>query len=163
MQVAQLIKANVGLEVAFVEIEGWDTHANQGGAVGTMADRLIDFSRGIASLFADLGDRAEDVLLLTMSEFGRAARQNGNRGTDHGHATCFFTVGGNVKGGRVLGHWPGLAPEHLFEDRDLAVTTDFRDVFAEAAARHFGLPPERLKDVFPNYSVDSGRFGGFCA
>src|SRR6185312_1451236 len=161
MQVAQLIKADVGLEVAFVEMDGWDTHVNQGGAFGTMSDRLIDFSRGIASLFADLGDRGQDVLLLTMSEFGRAARQNGNRGTDHGHATCFFAVGGNVHGGRVLGHWPGLAPEKLFEERDLAVTTDFRDVFAEAAVRHFGLEPERLKDVFPNYSVDSDRFRGF--
>ncbi len=110
LQVAQLIKANVGLEVAFVELEGWDTHNNQGGAYGQLAGRLHDLSRAIAALHTDLGDRMEDVLLLTMSEFGRAARQNGGRGTDHGHGTCFFALGGGVNGGRVLGKWPGLAP-----------------------------------------------------
>ena len=112
LQVAQLIKANVGLEVAFVEMDGWDTHANQGAAGGQLAGRLKDFSRGVAALYTDLGDRMSDVLLLTMSEFGRAARQNGNRGTDHGHATCFFALGGGVKGGRVLGDWPTLAPRN---------------------------------------------------
>ncbi len=110
LQVAQLIKANVGLEVAFVELEGWDTHNNQGGANGQLAGRLHDLSQAIAAFHADLGDRMDDVLLLTMSEFGRAARQNGGRGTDHGHGTCFFALGGGVNGGRVLGKWPGLAP-----------------------------------------------------
>jgi uncharacterized protein (DUF1501 family) len=162
LQVAQLIKAGVGLEVAFVETDGWDTHVNQGGPVGPLAGRLHDLSHGIAALYSDLGDRMADVLVLTMSEFGRAARQNGNRGTDHGHGTCFFAVGGNVKGGRVLGEWPGLAPERLFEQRDLAVTTDFRDVFAEAAVRHFGLPVEALAKVFPNHQADAKNFRGFC-
>lgn len=162
LQVAQLIKANVGLEVAFVEVDGWDTHANQGNANGQLAGRLHDFSRGIVALHTDLGDRMSDVLILTMSEFGRAARQNGNRGTDHGHATCFFALGGSVQGGKVLGQWPGLAPEHLFENRDLAVTTDFRDVFGEACVKHFGLDQAGLAKVFPNYRVDAKNFRGFC-
>lgn len=159
-QVAQLIKANVGLEVAFVEMDGWDTHANQGGAGGQLAGRLHDFSRAIAAFHTDLGDRMSDVLLLTMSEFGRAARQNGNRGTDHGHGTCFFALGGGVKGGKVLGKWPGLAPDKLFEARDLAVTTDFRDVFAEVAAKHCGASGEGLEKIFPKYKVQPKNFVG---
>jgi uncharacterized protein (DUF1501 family) len=162
LQVAQLIKANVGLEVAFVEMDGWDTHANQGAATGQLAGRLHDFSGAIAAFHRDMGDRMGDVLLLTMSEFGRAARQNGNRGTDHGHGTCFFALGGNVNGGRVLGKWPGLAPEALFEQRDLAVTTDFRSVFAEAGVRHFGVRGDDLGKVLPNYSIDAGQFPGIC-
>jgi uncharacterized protein (DUF1501 family) len=162
MQVAQLIKAEVGLEVAFVEMDGWDTHANQGAATGQLAGRLRDFSRGIAALHRDLGERMSDVMVLTMTEFGRAARQNGNRGTDHGHASCFFALGGNVSGGKVLGQWPGLAPEKLFEQRDLAVTTDFRDVFAELAVRQFGLGREEVGAVFPNYAVKDGSFRGVC-
>jgi len=97
-----------------------------------------------------------------MSEFGRAARQNGNRGTDHGHGTCFFAVGGKINGGRVLGDGPGLAPENLFESRDLAVTTDFRDVFAEAGVRHFGVAQPDLGKVFPGYRPDPGKFRDFC-
>jgi uncharacterized protein (DUF1501 family) len=162
LQVAQLIKADVGLEAAFVETEGWDTHVNQGGANGQLAGRLYDFSRGLAALHADLGDRMSDVLVLTMSEFGRAARQNGNRGTDHGHGTCFFALGGNVAGGKVLGKWPGLGSEQLFEGRDLAVTTDYRDVFAEAAVRHLGVPLDALDRVFPKHKVEAAKFRGFC-
>ncbi|MDB5333598.1 MAG: hypothetical protein JWP03_4749 [Phycisphaerales bacterium] len=158
MQAAQLIKADLGLEIACVEMDGWDTHANQGGAGGQLAGRLHDFSRTIAAFRTDLGDRMNDVLVLTMSEFGRAARQNGNRGTDHGHATAFFALGGPVRGGKVLGEWPTLAPEKLFEERDLAVTTDFRDVFAEVCLRHLGLAPDALGKVFPNYRVDAAKF-----
>jgi uncharacterized protein (DUF1501 family) len=162
LQIAQLIKADVGLEVAFVEMDGWDTHANQGAANGQLAGRLHDFSTAIAALHADLGDHMNDVLLLTMSEFGRAARQNGNRGTDHGHGTCFFALGGNVNGGRVLGKWPGLAPEKLFEDRDLAVTTDFRSVFAEVSQRHFGVSADAIGKVLPNFQANETGFPGIC-
>jgi uncharacterized protein (DUF1501 family) len=162
LQVSQLIKAEVGLEVAFVELEGWDTHNNQGGANGALAGRLHDFSGAIAALHTDLGDRMSDVLLLTMTEFGRAARQNGNRGTDHGHGSCFFALGGGVHGGRVLGKWPGLGPEKLFEERDLAVTTDFRAVFAEVCARHFGAKLDQLNGVLPNYHVNEKEFPGIC-
>ncbi len=157
-QIAQLIKANVGLEVAFAEVGGWDTHVRQGGAQGTLSNRLKEFGQALAALYTDLGDRMSDVVILTMSEFGRTVRQNGNGGTDHGHATCFFALGGNVNGGKVLGQWPGLAPEQLNENRDLAVTTDFRDVFGEVAQRHLGV--QDLGVVFPEYTTGPNRFRG---
>ena len=148
-QVAQLIKADVGLEVAFVDIGGWDTHAGQGNERGQLAYRLADFSHGLAALVRDLGDGMQDVLVLTMSEFGRTVRENGNRGTDHGHATAMLVLGGAVRGGRVYGRWPGLAPEQLFEERDLAVTTDFRQLFAEVAFKHLSVPRE--SKIFPGF------------
>lgn len=162
-QVAQLIKADVGLEVAFVEIGGWDTHANQGAATGALANRLGELGSGLVALHRDLGSRMSDVLVLTMSEFGRTARQNGNRGTDHGHGTAFFALGGTVRGGRVLGRWPGLAPDRLFEGRDLAITTDYRDFFAEACVRHMGVPAAELPQVFPAHQGGVGKFAGFLA
>jgi uncharacterized protein (DUF1501 family) len=100
----------------------------------------------------------QDVVLLTMTEFGRTARENGNRGTDHGHASFAFVLGGDVRGGRVHGRWPGLAPDRLYEGRDLAITTDFRDVLGEVLARHLGAPD--LSRVFPGYAVSSSRFPG---
>ena len=128
-EIAQLIKADVGMEIAFADVGGWDTHVNQGAATGQLANRLTDFAQSIAAIVTDLGDRMENVVILTMSEFGRMARENGNGGTDHGHAGAMFVVGGPVKGGKVHGKWPGLAPEQLYEGRDLALTTDFRAVF----------------------------------
>jgi uncharacterized protein (DUF1501 family) len=157
-QIAQLIKANVGLEIAFADIGGWDTHVNQGGATGQLAQRLTDFSRSIAALVTDLGDRMGDVTILTMSEFGRMAKENGNGGTDHGHAGALFVIGGDVKGGRVHGQWPGLEPEQLYEGRDLALTTDFRTVFSEVAARHLGAT--RLDAIFPGYSTPESAWLG---
>ncbi|HVF85147.1 MAG TPA: DUF1501 domain-containing protein, partial [Abditibacteriaceae bacterium] len=154
-QIAQLIKADLGVEVAFAESGGWDTHVNQGAAQGQLSRRLQEFGDGLAALYADLGDRMNEVVILTMSEFGRTARQNGNGGTDHGHATCFLALGGNVRGGKVLGDWPGLAPEQLNEGRDLAVTTDFRDVFGEVAQRHLGVTD--LSAVFP-YRTKKSKF-----
>src|SRR6478672_1460479 len=116
MQIAQLVKANVGLEIAFADVGGWDMHVNQGGATGQLSARLTDFSQSIAALVTDLGDKMGDVVILTMSEFGRTVRQNGNGGTDHGHASALFVIGGNVHGGkRVFGKWPGLEPEQLYE------------------------------------------------
>jgi uncharacterized protein (DUF1501 family) len=149
-QVAQLIKADVGLEIAFADIGGWDTHVNQGAVQGQLAQRLDDFAQSIAALTADLGDRMEDVVILTMSEFGRMARQNGNGGTDHGHAGAMFVIGGSVSGKKVHGTWPGLAPEQLYERRDLALTTDFRTVFAEIATRHLGAT--KLDQLFPGFA-----------
>src|SRR6185436_195785 len=107
----------------------WDHHVNEGSATGQLANRLDDLSRCIAALVRDLGDRMADTLIVTMSEFGRAVSENGSRGTDHGHGNAMFVIGGSVKGGRVYGKWPGLGPEQCYEGRDLAVTTDFRDVF----------------------------------
>ena|SRR5437867_1708040 len=149
LTIAQLIKANVGLEVAFTDIGGWDTHANQGSSRGQLANRLKDFGDGLYALYRDLGDRMGHVVILTMTEFGRAIRQNGSGGTDHGHASCAFVAGGVVKGGKVYGRWPGLASQQLFEGRDLALTTDFRDVFAEVLIKHMGA--KNLSKVFPQY------------
>jgi uncharacterized protein (DUF1501 family) len=157
-----LIKANVGVQVAFAEVDGWDTHANQGGAKGQLATRLGGFAQALAALHQDLGDRMADVVVVTMSEFGRAVHQNGNRGTDHGHGTCFFAMGGSVKGGKVYGDWPTLAPDKLFQNRDLAITTDFRDVFGEITSRHFGVPMSAMPQLFPQYAVDPQRFRNFC-
>ena len=157
-QIAQLSKANLGVEVAFAELGGWDTHINQGAAQGQLATRLDDFARGIAALTTDLGDRMEDTVVLTMSEFGRAINENGNRGTDHGHGNAMLVMGGGVRGGQVFGKWPGLAVPHRFEGRDLAVTTDFRDVFAEIVVRHLGVAD--AKPIFPGYDVQASRFPG---
>ena len=158
-QIAQLIKAGVGLEVAFAEIGGWDTHSNQGGARGQLANNLRDFGQSIAALAADLGKRMDDVVILTMSEFGRTARENGTRGTDHGHANAMFVLGNSVKGGKVYGDWKGLTNDKLYEGRDLDVTTDFRDVFGEIAYKHLGN--KNLDKVFPNYSASPNKFRGF--
>ena len=156
-QIAQLVKADVGLEVAFAEAGGWDTHANQGGSIGELARRLDDFGRGIAALTRDLGDRMADVVILTMSEFGRAVAENGNRGTDHGHGNAMMIIGGqHVRGGRVYGRWPGLAREQRYDRRDLEVTTDFRSVFAEVVRGHLGVTDTRT--IFPKFA-DTARLG----
>jgi uncharacterized protein (DUF1501 family) len=148
-QIAQLIKADVGLEVAFAETGNWDHHAQEGAAIGQLANRLADFAGGIAALVRDLGDRMADVMILTMSEFGRTVAENGNRGTDHGHGNAMMVIGGGVRGGRIYGRWPGLAREQRYEGRDLAVTTDFRTVFAEVARGHLGLT--NTPHVFPGF------------
>lgn len=146
-QIAQLLKANLGIEAAFADIGGWDTHQNQGGAEGQLANRLHDLSGSISAFWKDMGNDADNVTLVTMSEFGRTARQNGTGGTDHGHANVMLVLGGQVRGGKVYGKWPGLERENLNEGRDLYVTTDFRSVLGEAACRTLGV--ERLDRVFP--------------
>jgi uncharacterized protein (DUF1501 family) len=138
-QIAQLIRADVGLEIAFADVGGWDTHVAQGREQGQLANRLRDFAAALAAFARDLGDGMSDVVVLTMSEFGRTVFENGNRGTDHGHGTAMLAFGGNVKGGRVYGRWPGLEREHLVEGRDLPVTTDFRTLFSEVAHAHLNL------------------------
>jgi uncharacterized protein (DUF1501 family) len=148
-QIAQLIKADVGLEIAFAESGNWDHHVNEGAANGQIGVRLDDFARGIAALVRDLGDRMDDVVVLTMSEFGRAVAENGSRGTDHGHGNAMMVIGGKVRGGKVYGRWPGLDPEQRYEGRDLSVTTDFRTVFAEVVQGHLGLTS--VEHVFPGF------------
>ncbi|MGA9528872.1 MAG: DUF1501 domain-containing protein [Terriglobales bacterium] len=148
-QLAQLIKANVGVQVAFADIGGWDHHVNEGSTQGQIANVLGDFSQSIAAFWTDLGDLGEDTVVVTMSEFGRTARENGNRGTDHGHANVMFVLGGPVRGGRVYGRWPGLDQSQLYEGRDLAVTTDFRLVLSEVVSRYLGN--KDLKVVFPGF------------
>ncbi|MEP7214197.1 MAG: DUF1501 domain-containing protein [Acidobacteriota bacterium] len=160
MQVAQLIKAGVGMEVAFVDTgQVWDTHVNQGGPQGQLANLFRDFGLAIAAFATDLGGRMDDIVLLTMSEFGRTARENGSRGTDHGHGNAMMVLGNSVKGGKVYGEWKGLKPDQLNEGRDVAVTTDFRDVFAEIAARHLGS--KDLRAIFPKFAADQKNFRGF--
>ena len=159
-EIARLAKSDVGLEIAFAESTNWDHHVNEGAATGQIANRLDDFARGIAALAEDLGDRMADTIILTMSEFGRAVMENGSRGTDHGHGNAMFVIGGGVKGGAVYGKWPGLAVNDRFEGRDLAVTTDFRDVFGEVIARHLGADRKTTSAVFPGYPIDQSRFRG---
>jgi uncharacterized protein (DUF1501 family) len=151
-QIAQLIKADVGVEMAFADIGGWDHHVNETGqraSEGQLATLLREYGQALSAFWQDMGGRMADVALVTMSEFGRTARENGNRGTDHGHANCMFAMGGSIRGGKIYGRWPGLAKEQLYEGRDLALTTDFRDVLGELVARHMGSPT--LQDVFPGY------------
>jgi uncharacterized protein (DUF1501 family) len=161
-QIARLIKADVGMEVAFTDVGGWDTHVNEVGATpvqGQLANLLSEFGKSVAAFCQDMGDRMADVTVVTMSEFGRTARENGNRGTDHGHANYMMALGGGIHGGKVYGDWPGLAQEQLYEQRDLKLTTDFRDVLSELVARHLGNP--KIASVFPGYV--GFRFPGLLA
>jgi len=155
-QLAQLIKADLGVQVAFADIGGWDHHVNEGSTQGQIANVLREFSQSLSAFWIDLGDLGNDTVVVTMSEFGRTARENGNRGTDHGHANVMFVMGGPVKGGRVYGQWPGLDQSKLYEGRDLAVTTDFRRVLGEAVSVHLGN--ERLDQVFPGFDTRRTQF-----
>lgn len=150
--IARLIKADAGLEAAWIDSYGWDTHRQQGRTEsGELPRRLDELGQTLAAFRADLGEHLERVVVLVMSEFGRTARENGTGGTDHGHGTVMLLLGGGLQGGRVYGDFPGLAAEHLYEGRDLAVTTDFRDVLAEICERHL-----RVADptpLFPGYAL----------
>ena len=157
-QIAQLIRADLGLEIAFTDVGGWDTHVNQGADEGQLAQRLRDFGSSLAAFATDLGDRMADVMVLTMSEFGRTVAENGNRGTDHGHATAMFALGGGTRGGKVHGSWPTLDPAERFQGRDLAVTTDFRDLFGEILVGHLGATD--LEKVFPGHVSTRERWPG---
>ncbi len=155
-QIAQLLKANLGVEAAFADVGGWDTHQNQGGATGQLANRLREFADSLAAFWRDMGEGAEQITLVTMSEFGRTAHQNGTGGTDHGHANVMFVLGGSVKGGEVYGRWPGLGSDQLNEGRDLTVTTDFRSVLAEASAHCLGT--RHVQAVFPGSQLDQASY-----
>ena len=155
-QLAQLIKANLGVQVAFADIGGWDHHVNEGSTEGQLANVLGDFSKSLAAFWTDVGDLREDTVVVTMSEFGRTAHENGNRGTDHGHANVMFVLGGPVKGGKVYGRWPGLDQSQLYEGRDLALTTDFRQVIGEAVTQHMGN--KNLSTVFPGFENQPEKF-----
>jgi uncharacterized protein (DUF1501 family) len=145
-QVARLIKADAGVEAAFAEIGGWDHHQNE---TGQMFGLLRQFGAALGAFCQDMGDRMEDIVLVTMSEFGRTAEENGNMGTDHGHGDLMMVLGGPVRGGKIYGKWPGLEKEQLYEGRDLAVTTDFRAVLSELVSGHLGQ--KNLSQVFPKY------------
>ncbi|HWS71977.1 MAG TPA: DUF1501 domain-containing protein [Thermoanaerobaculia bacterium] len=157
-QIAQLIKSDVGLEIAFTDVGGWDTHA---GEERQLANNLRTFAEAIAAFARDPGSRMSDIVLVSMSGFGRTVRENGNRGTDHGHANVMLLLGGGVKGGRVAGKWPGLDAAQLFENRDLAVTTDFRDIFGELLTKHLGVPS--LTNVFPRFDTSPAKWRNVLA
>ncbi len=149
-QVAFLIKSEVGLEVAFAESGGWDTHVQQGTRTGSFARRADDLARSIAAFWQDLGTHRDDVVLMTMTEFGRTVAENGSSGTDHGHGSCLFVLGADIDGGKVHGDFPGLSKSALYEGRDLPVVTDFRSVFTEVAGQHLGLA--KGTELFPGWS-----------
>jgi uncharacterized protein (DUF1501 family) len=157
-QIGQLLKAEVGVEVLFVDCGGWDNHVNEGGVQGQLSNLLKDLGQGLAAFHQDMGDRMQNIVFVTMSEFGRTAKENGNRGTDHGHANCMFLMGGDVKGGQVYGKWPGLNDHQLNEGRDLALTTDFRSVLGEVLSKHIGV--KDLKTVFPGFDNNRAKFPG---
>jgi len=149
--VAQLIKADVGLEVACVDIGGWDTHMGEGGADGGELPRLLqEFGEGLAAFHLDMQDRMGHITVVTMSEFGRRVQENSSHGTDHGHGNAMILMGGGVQGGKVYADWPGLALDRRYGPGDLAVTTDFRDVLGELVQKRLGNP--ELDVVFPNYT-----------
>jgi len=148
-QLARLMQRNPRLQLAFMQLGGWDTHVNQGAAEGQLARRLQPLGEGLAQLVAGLGPLWRDTVVVVLSEFGRTARENGNHGTDHGHGNLMWVLGGAVNGGKVYGDWPGLSATALHEGRDLAVTTDFRSVLARICGQHLRLPDRRLEAVFP--------------
>jgi len=155
-EIARLIKSGMPVEIAFTELGGWDTHAYQGGTNGLMARNLQQFAHGIAAFYRDLGNRMKDVLILTLSEFGRTVRENGNRGTDHGHANVMFALGGKIQGGKVYGQWPGLESRLLYEGRDLDLTTDFRNVCADVLFHHLGV--RDFSHIFPDFQPSTNLF-----
>jgi uncharacterized protein (DUF1501 family) len=148
-QIAQLIKMDVGLEVAFAESGGWDTHFNQGTEAGVFARNVTDLSNSMTAFWNDMGAYQDDVTIMTMTEFGRTVRQNGTGGTDHGRGSCNFILGNDVSGGMVHGKVNTLARENLEDGRDLAVTTDFRAVFSEVANRHLKINGNNV--LFPDW------------
>lgn len=161
-QIGQLIKSEVGLEVAFTDIGGWDTHVNQGAPnqqFGALNRNLRDLGDTLGAFAQDMGPRMDNILVLTMTEFGRTVRQNGTGGTDHGHGSCMFALGAGVKGGKVYGDLPKLNSTNLYEGRDVPVTTDFRDVFAEVLSRH--MNDSNLAPVLPGYPVNKSKFLNF--
>ena len=148
-QIAQLIKMEVGLEVAFTECGGWDTHYNQGVETGVFARNVTDLSEAIAAFWTDMSGYQDDVTLMTMTEFGRTVKQNGTGGTDHGRGSCLFILGNDVNGGIVHGDMPSLAKENLEDGRDVPVTTDFRSVFSEVADTHLKIHDDKV--LFPEW------------
>lgn len=157
--IARLIKGGVGLRIAMTDCGGWDTHQRQGAVNGQLANNLADLGGSIAAFMDDLGTLSKDVCVVTMTEFGRTVKENGNGGTDHGHGSVMFLVGEKVIGRQVRSRWTPLNPELLYEGRDLPVTTDFRDVWCEVFTSHLGIPD--AQSVFPDFSASTKMVGLF--
>ncbi|MFM2062579.1 MAG: hypothetical protein RLZZ507_2249 [Cyanobacteriota bacterium] len=150
-RLAQLMARDSRIELGFMALGGWDTHANQGSSKGILANNLGKLGKGLATLVQGLGNVYQNTTIVVMSEFGRTVRQNNNGGTDHGHGNVVWVLGGNVKGGKVYGEWPGLSPSQLYEKRDLDISTDFRDVISTVLQRHLNLNTSQLNQILPNY------------
>lgn len=155
-RLAGMIKQDPGIELAFMELGGWDTHVNQGNAKGQLAGKLEKLGEGLATLANNLGDQYKNTTIMVISEFGRTVAENGNNGTDHGHGNAVWLMGGNISGGKVHGRWPGLNQNQLFEGRDLDATTDFRSVIGAVASGAFGLDDSRIAQAIPDYKTDDG-------
>lgn len=151
-QLARLMVKDPSVQLAFMALGGWDTHVNQGGSTGQLARNLKSLGEGLATLAQGLGNVYSDTVILVMSEFGRTVHENGNGGTDHGHGNVMWLLGGAIKGGKVYGEWPGLSQTQLYEGRDLAITTDFRDVITSVLSRHLQLNAADINQIFTHYS-----------
>ena len=151
-RLAGLMAHNRKIRLALVSLGGWDTHVRQGNHAGQLAERLRPLGDGLAPFAKALGRDWQDTAIVVLSEFGRTVRENGDGGTDHGHGNVMWVLGGAVQGGRIYGDWPGLGTDALYENRDLAVTTDFRAVLAPVVARHLRLPDRALATIFPGFS-----------
>jgi uncharacterized protein (DUF1501 family) len=162
-RLARLIRRERNIRLAFASLGGWDTHVNQGKGKGQLANRLQPLADGLAVLAKGLGSDWDDTVVVVISEFGRTVRENGNGGTDHGHGNVIWVTGGSVRGGRVFGDWPGLAKAQLYQGRDLAVTTDYRSVFAAILERHLGLADRELAQIFPGLPLARSNLGEMLA
>ncbi len=151
-QLASLLVRDSRIQLAFMALGGWDTHINQGGVTGLLANRLTPLAEGLAVLVERLGEVYRDTTIVVMSEFGRTVHENGNGGTDHGYGNVIWLLGGAIQGGKVYGKWPGLAKSELFEQRDLKVTTDFREVISPILSSQFQLNSDQMRQVFPNFT-----------
>ena len=150
-RLGQIVRQDGRVALGFMALGGWDTHVNQGASQGQLARNLTQLGQGLAALQTTLGATYAETTIVVMSEFGRTVHENGNGGTDHGHGNVMWVLGGNVQGGKVYGDWRGLAGAQLYQGRDLAVTTDFRDVIATVLERHLQLPDAKLTHILPGY------------
>jgi uncharacterized protein (DUF1501 family) len=159
-RLARLIARDPSIRLAFLALGGWDTHVNQGGSRGQLANHLRPLGEGLASFATALGPHYQDTVVVVISEFGRTVRQNGNGGTDHGHGNVMWVMGGPVRGRKVYGAWPGLSTAQLYQERDLAVTTDFREPIRRVLEAHLGLPANSIEGIFPGCPAASDHING---
>jgi len=159
-RLARLIARDPSIRLAFLALGGWDTHVNQGASQGQLANHLKPLGAGLASFVKDLGAAYNDTVIVVISEFGRTVHENGNGGTDHGHGNVMWLMGGPVRGRRVYARWPGLTPAALYQERDVAVTTDFREPIGLVLHAHLGLSPSQIEQIFPERPRDSGNTAG---
>lgn len=159
-QLGTLFGKDPTVQMGFLAIGGWDTHVNQGGAKGQLANKLSTLGKGLNELIANLGNEYKNTMIVVMSEFGRTVKENGNNGTDHGHGNMMMLLGGRIAGGKVFGNWAGLNGSKLYEGRDLAVTTDFRSVLSAAVSEHMGISQKGMQEVFPHFEASGSPLTG---